>query len=70
MMIFWIIINAGVVTDQSKVGTQYLVLFDNILHRQRFPKFMEIVSQELGDKVGFVFVHTFSLKLFYLNLNG
>ncbi|KAK2458081.1 DNA-directed RNA polymerase III subunit RPC3 [Trifolium repens] len=39
------------VQDQSKVGTtQYLVLFDNILHRQRFPKFMEIVSQELGDK--------------------
>jgi hypothetical protein len=68
MMIFWIIINAGVVTDQSKVGTQYLVLFDNILHRLRFPKFMEIVSQDFDDKVGFI--HTFSLKLFYLILKG
>ncbi|MCI12248.1 DNA-directed RNA polymerase III subunit RPC3-like, partial [Trifolium medium] len=36
--------------DESKVKTQYLVLFDNILHRLRFPKFMEIVSQELDDK--------------------
>ncbi|PON51716.1 RNA polymerase III Rpc [Parasponia andersonii] len=27
--------------------TQYLALFDNILHRLRFPKFLAIVSQEL-----------------------
>ncbi|KAL5567991.1 hypothetical protein UlMin_024566 [Ulmus minor] len=27
--------------------TQYLVLFDNILHRLRFPKFLAIVSEEL-----------------------
>lgn len=33
--------------DESRVKTQYLVLFDNILHRPRFPKFMEIVLQEL-----------------------
>ncbi|KAK4275837.1 hypothetical protein QN277_018855 [Acacia crassicarpa] len=33
-----------------KVNTQYLVLFDNILHRLRFPKFLEIVSQDLDEE--------------------
>ncbi|EXC19135.1 DNA-directed RNA polymerase III subunit RPC3 [Morus notabilis] len=32
--------------------TQYLVLFDNILHRLRFPKFLEIVSEELDKNCG------------------
>lgn len=37
--------------DGSRVvKPKYLVLFDNIVHRLRFPKFMEIVSQELDDK--------------------
>ncbi|CAJ2630012.1 unnamed protein product [Trifolium pratense] len=45
----------GVTIDESKVKTQYLVLFDNILHRARFPKFMEIVSEELGDKCAQIF---------------
>ncbi|MCI08290.1 DNA-directed RNA polymerase III subunit RPC3-like, partial [Trifolium medium] len=44
-----------VTIDESKVKTQYLVLFDNILHRMRFPKFMEIVSEELGDKCAQIF---------------
>ncbi|KAK7279052.1 hypothetical protein RJT34_24095 [Clitoria ternatea] len=33
-----------------RVGTQYLVLFDNILHRLRFPKFLEIVSSKFNDE--------------------
>ncbi|CAI8583766.1 unnamed protein product [Vicia faba] len=36
--------------DGSRAKTQYMVLFDNILHRLRFPKFIEIVSGELDDK--------------------
>ncbi|XP_048326847.2 uncharacterized protein LOC107414510 isoform X2 [Ziziphus jujuba] len=31
----------------GQIQTQYLALFDNILHRLRFPKFLEMVSQEL-----------------------
>ncbi|KAK7266150.1 hypothetical protein RIF29_18791 [Crotalaria pallida] len=31
--------------------TQYLALFDNILHRPRFPKFMEIVKHQLDDEL-------------------
>ncbi|XP_057423066.1 uncharacterized protein LOC130716999 isoform X2 [Lotus japonicus] len=34
----------------SKVGIQYLALFDNIIHRLRFPKFVDIVSRELDKK--------------------
>ncbi|CAK8573503.1 unnamed protein product [Lathyrus sativus] len=41
--------------DGSRVKTQYMVLFDNILHRLRFPKFMEIVSGELDDKCAKIF---------------
>lgn len=63
---FWINLNAGGEEDGSRVKTQYMVLFDNILHRLRFPKFMEIVSGELDDKVGFDLC--FSLKLFDLRL--
>ena len=49
------IINVVGDEDGSRVvKPKYLVLFDNILHRLRFPKFMEIVSQELDDKVGLV----------------
>ncbi|XP_061369553.1 uncharacterized protein LOC133312391 [Gastrolobium bilobum] len=36
--------------DGLKARTQYLALFDNILHRLRFPKFLEIVSRELDDE--------------------
>lgn len=31
--------------------TKYLALFDNILHRTRFPKFLEIVAHELDKDV-------------------
>lgn len=50
------IINAGGDEDGPRGKTKYLVLFDNILHRFRFPKFMEIVSKELDDKVGLVLI--------------
>ncbi|KAF7131867.1 hypothetical protein RHSIM_Rhsim09G0198100 [Rhododendron simsii] len=33
-----------------KVVTQYMALFDNIIHHMRFPKFLEIVSQEFGKE--------------------
>ncbi|KAF7801890.1 DNA-directed RNA polymerase III subunit RPC3 [Senna tora] len=36
--------------EGSKVNTQYLALLDNILHRLRFPKFLEIVSQDLDEE--------------------
>ncbi|KAL5744618.1 hypothetical protein ACOSQ2_027734 [Xanthoceras sorbifolium] len=36
--------------EASRVVTQYLVLFDNILHRMRFGKFMTIVSQDLDEE--------------------
>lgn len=29
-----------------------MALFDNIIHKLRFPKFLEIVSEVLGEKVG------------------
>ncbi|XP_028800046.1 uncharacterized protein LOC114755336 isoform X2 [Neltuma alba] len=36
--------------EGSRVNTQYLALFDNILHRLRFPKFLEMVSQDLDEE--------------------
>ncbi|KAK4571614.1 hypothetical protein RGQ29_030141 [Quercus rubra] len=36
--------------DGPKANTQYLALFGNILHRMRFPKFLEIVSRELDQE--------------------
>ncbi|KAL2543753.1 RNA polymerase III subunit RPC82 family protein [Forsythia ovata] len=34
--------------EEPKIVTQYMVLFDNTIHKMRFPKFMQIVSEELG----------------------
>lgn len=34
--------------EAPKILTQYMVLFDNIIHHMRFPKFMVIVTGELG----------------------
>ncbi|KAL2556066.1 RNA polymerase III subunit RPC82 family protein [Forsythia ovata] len=34
--------------EAPKIVTQYMVLFDNTIHKMRFPKFMQIVSEELG----------------------
>ncbi|CAI9092235.1 OLC1v1027425C1 [Oldenlandia corymbosa var. corymbosa] len=39
----------GAFGEAPKVITQYMALFDNIIHRMRFPKFMGIVSEELGE---------------------
>ncbi|RZB76138.1 hypothetical protein D0Y65_034583 [Glycine soja] len=36
--------------DRLRVRTQYLVLFDNIIHRLRFPKFLEIVLRKLDEE--------------------
>lgn len=36
--------------EAPKVTTQYMALFDNIIHKLRFPKFIEIVSEELGNE--------------------
>ncbi|KAL6541575.1 hypothetical protein OROGR_011061 [Orobanche gracilis] len=35
--------------EQPKRITQYMALFDNVIHKLRAPKFMQIVSEELGD---------------------
>lgn len=51
MMMIWVIILAGGFGDGPKANTQYLALFGNILHRMRFPKFLEIVSRELDQEV-------------------
>ncbi|KAL2454723.1 RNA polymerase III subunit RPC82 family protein [Abeliophyllum distichum] len=34
--------------EAPKIVTQYMALFDNTIHKMRFPKFMQIVSEELG----------------------
>ncbi|BAT94217.1 hypothetical protein LR48_Vigan02g211100 [Vigna angularis] len=36
--------------DRLRVRTQYLVLFDNIIHRLRFSKFLETVSRKLDEE--------------------
>ncbi|KAK7384809.1 hypothetical protein VNO78_30512 [Psophocarpus tetragonolobus] len=36
--------------DKLRVRTQYLALFNNIIHRLRFPKFLETVSQMLDEE--------------------
>lgn len=42
---------AAVGPNPPKVLTSYLGLTDNILHRMRFPKFLSIVRDELGEEV-------------------
>nr|XP_009627995.1 DNA-directed RNA polymerase III subunit rpc3 isoform X2 [Nicotiana tomentosiformis] len=42
----------GAFGEAPKVITNYMALFDNIIHKLRFPKFLEIVSEVLGEKVG------------------
>ncbi|KAI3458145.1 hypothetical protein Pfo_014808 [Paulownia fortunei] len=34
--------------EAPKIVTQYMPLFDNMIHKLRVPKFMQIVSEELG----------------------
>lgn len=41
--------------------TQYIALFDNIIHRGRFAKFLAVVSQELDTDVGFFVLFVFGL---------
>ncbi|KAH7849430.1 hypothetical protein Vadar_017758 [Vaccinium darrowii] len=36
--------------EAPKVITQYMVLFDNVIHHMRFPKFLEVVSEEFGKE--------------------
>ncbi|KAK4789499.1 hypothetical protein SAY86_016803 [Trapa natans] len=43
----YIVEDTGGMDDVVKQTTQYMVLFDNIIHRTRFPKFMTVVAQEL-----------------------
>nr|GMD75274.1 DNA-directed RNA polymerase III subunit rpc3 isoform X1 [Ipomoea batatas] len=45
----------GAFGDAPKIITQYMALFDNIIHRMRFPKFIEMVSQELGKECEGIF---------------
>ncbi|KAI6672357.1 hypothetical protein NL676_000263 [Syzygium grande] len=40
----------GGVGDAPRRSTEYMALFDNIIHRMRFPKFMAVVSQELDKE--------------------
>lgn len=37
--------------DEPRLNTQYVALFDNILHRVRFAKFLTIASQEFDKQV-------------------
>lgn len=43
---------AGVGTAPARVSTSYVAITDNMLHRMRFPKFLLVVREELGDEVG------------------
>ncbi|KAL7610375.1 hypothetical protein Lser_V15G10083 [Lactuca serriola] len=36
--------------EPPKMVTQYMALHDNIIHHMRFPKFLDIVSKELGQE--------------------
>ncbi|MED6224999.1 hypothetical protein PIB30_089501 [Stylosanthes scabra] len=36
--------------DGSTVTVEYLALFDNVIHRLRFPKFLEIAKRQLDDE--------------------
>jgi DNA-directed RNA polymerase III subunit RPC3 len=40
--------------SESKAIVQYIVLFNNILHRVRYNKFSRIVNEELDSKCGAV----------------
>ncbi|KAK4431484.1 hypothetical protein Salat_0910500 [Sesamum alatum] len=42
----------GAFGEAPRVITQYMALFDNMIHKMRAPKFMQIVSEELGKDVG------------------
>lgn len=39
----------GAYDEGSKIVTEYIALFDNIIHKSRAQKFMQIVSEELGS---------------------
>ncbi|GFP82227.1 DNA-directed RNA polymerase iii subunit rpc3 [Phtheirospermum japonicum] len=41
-------IKEGSFGEAARTLTQYMALFDNIIHKLRAPKFMQIVSEELG----------------------
>lgn len=43
---------AGVGTAPPRISTSYIAITDNILHRMRFPKFLMVVREELGEEVG------------------
>ncbi|KAL2324536.1 hypothetical protein Fmac_023594 [Flemingia macrophylla] len=36
--------------SRLRIRTEYMALFDNIIHRLRFPKFLEIVSRKLDEE--------------------
>lgn len=48
--------NAGNFGEAPRIITQYMVLFDNIIHHMRFPKFIAIVSEELGKEVSSMWI--------------
>ncbi|XP_056843786.1 uncharacterized protein LOC108810933 isoform X2 [Raphanus sativus] len=41
--------------SDSKAIVQYIVMFNNIIHRVRFDKFSKVVNEELGPQCGSVF---------------
>ncbi|KAA8529773.1 hypothetical protein F0562_034127 [Nyssa sinensis] len=41
--------------EETKIITQYMVLFDIIIHHMRFPKFLAIVSEDLGKECEEIF---------------
>lgn len=48
-------------TAPPRVTTSYVAISDNILHRMRFPKFLLVVREELGEEVGFLNFVLFAL---------
>ena len=50
-------VNAGRFGAAPRISTQYMALFDNIIHHMRFPKFIAIVNEELGKEVGWCGLH-------------
>lgn len=45
------LIAGAIATLPPQVPTSYIAICDNILHRMRFPKFVVMVRDDLGEEV-------------------
>lgn len=55
--------SVGAFGEAPKVVTHYMALFDNIIHHMRFPKFIELVKEELGEEVSTTLLFNYFIYL-------